>query len=94
MARDVSDAAAIESRDELVAWIAAGEKPAEDWRIGTEHEKVPFFRADRSRARDTGGVGLGLVLARGIVEAHGGTLTLESRPGEGTTFLVRLPSAG
>ena len=48
MARDVSDAAAIESRDELVAWIAAGEKPAEEWRIGTEHEKIPFFRADRA----------------------------------------------
>src|SRR5918993_1417202 len=48
MARDVSDAAAIESRDELVAWIAAGEKPAEDWRIGTEHEKIPFGRADRA----------------------------------------------
>jgi glutamate--cysteine ligase len=46
MARDVSDATAIESRDELVAWIAAGEKPAEDWRIGTEHEKIPFYRAD------------------------------------------------
>ena len=44
MARDVSDAAAIESRDELVAWIAAGEKPKDAWRIGTEHEKVPFYR--------------------------------------------------
>jgi two-component system OmpR family sensor kinase len=54
---------------------------------------TPFFRADRSRARDTGGVGLGLVLARGIVEAHGGTIAVESRLGEGTTFRVRLPSA-
>jgi glutamate--cysteine ligase len=48
MARDVSDAATIEARDELVAWIAAGEKPAEEWRIGTEHEKIPFYRADRA----------------------------------------------
>ncbi|MDB5557520.1 MAG: egtA, partial [Enterovirga sp.] len=44
MARDVTDATAISSRDELVAWIAAGEKPASAWRVGTEHEKVPFYR--------------------------------------------------
>ena len=45
MARDVTDATPIGSRDELVAWIAAGEKPAEQWRLGVEHEKVPFRRA-------------------------------------------------
>ena len=44
MARDVTDATPISSRDELVAWIADGEKPAAEWRIGTEHEKVPFYR--------------------------------------------------
>jgi glutamate--cysteine ligase len=48
MARDVSDSTPIESRDELVAWVAAGEKPEADWRLGTEHEKVPFFTADAS----------------------------------------------
>jgi signal transduction histidine kinase len=37
-------------------------------------------------------VGLGLVLCRGIVEAHGGTLVVESRPREGTTFTIRLPA--
>ncbi|MDB5511577.1 MAG: glutamate--cysteine ligase [Enterovirga sp.] len=42
MARDVTDATAISGRDELVAWIADGEKPKAAWRIGTEHEKVPF----------------------------------------------------
>ncbi|QSQ21183.1 HAMP domain-containing histidine kinase [Pyxidicoccus parkwayensis] len=57
-------------------------------RVGT-----PFFRTDRSRARKTGGVGLGLTLARRIVDAHGGTLTLESRPGEGTTARITLPAA-
>ncbi|NNM72970.1 glutamate--cysteine ligase [Enterovirga aerilata] len=45
MARDVTDATPISGRDELVAWIAAGEKPASDWKVGTEHEKVPFYRA-------------------------------------------------
>lgn len=48
MARDASDAQPIGSRDELIAWIASGEKPLEAWRIGTEHEKIPFYRADRS----------------------------------------------
>jgi len=45
MARDVSDMTPIAARHELVAWIAEGEKPAQAWRIGTEHEKVPFYRA-------------------------------------------------
>lgn len=42
MARDVSDLTPIASRDELVAWIEAGEKAAGEFRVGTEHEKVPF----------------------------------------------------
>ena len=51
----------------------------------------PFFRVDRSRARSTGGLGLGLLLARRIVEAHGGTLTIASVLNEGTTATVTLP---
>lgn len=54
---------------------------------------TPFFRADRSRSRATGGVGLGLSLSRRIVEAHGGTLTAASIPGRGTTMTIALPSA-
>lgn len=53
----------------------------------------PFFRVDRSRTRETGGLGLGLALAKRIVEAHGGTITLFSQPTEGTRAIVRLPAA-
>jgi len=62
--------------------------PAEDMsRLFT-----PFFRGDKSRTRATGGVGLGLSLARRIVEAHGGTLSAESTPSVGTTMTVELPA--
>jgi glutamate--cysteine ligase len=46
MARDQLDLTPIESRDELVVWIAAGAKPREKFRIGTEHEKLPFTLND------------------------------------------------
>jgi two-component system OmpR family sensor kinase len=54
----------------------------------------PFFRADRTRARGTGGVGLGLSLAKRIVEAHGGTIRVESVPGRGSNFRASVPHAG
>ncbi|HUF48793.1 MAG TPA: HAMP domain-containing sensor histidine kinase [Vicinamibacterales bacterium] len=50
-----------------------------------------FYRADPSRSRQTGGVGLGLAIARQIVRASGGDLTVESAPGRGTTFTIALP---
>lgn len=55
------------------------------------HIFTPFFRADRSRARQTGGVGLGLALVRSIVRAHGGEITVKSQVGVGTEVEVRLP---
>ncbi len=46
MARDVSDLTPVTSRDQLVAWCEAGAKPPAEFRIGTEHEKLAFYRAD------------------------------------------------
>jgi signal transduction histidine kinase len=55
------------------------------------HLTEPFYRADASRARATGGFGLGLHLCRLIAEAHGGKLVISSVPGEGSTMAVELP---
>ncbi|MHB1132307.1 MAG: sensor histidine kinase [Chloroflexota bacterium] len=51
-----------------------------------------FYRADQSRARATGGAGLGLAIARQIVESHGGSITVASEVGKGTTFTFCLPA--
>jgi len=50
-----------------------------------------FYRGDPSRARSTGGAGLGLAIAKAIVERAGGSIRLESKPGQGTTVTVSLP---
>jgi two-component system OmpR family sensor kinase len=50
-----------------------------------------FVRLDRSRSRDHGGLGLGLAIVAAIVAAHHGTVRLETTPGGGATFVVRLP---
>lgn len=52
---------------------------------------TPFWRADGSRTRKTGGVGLGLALSRRIARVHGGDVTLRSVPGEGTTARLEVP---
>ena len=51
-----------------------------------------FYQVDRSLARRAEGCGLGLSIAKFIVDAHGGTLSLDSKPGQGSTFSVRLPA--
>lgn len=50
-----------------------------------------FYRGDPSRTRATGGFGLGLAIAKALVEAYGGTITADSAPGEGTRMTVELP---
>jgi signal transduction histidine kinase len=53
-----------------------------------------FYQVDQSLARRAGGCGLGLSIVKFIVEAHGGAVNVASKPGEGSTFVVRLPLGG
>jgi two-component system sensor histidine kinase SenX3 len=65
--------------------------------IAPEHtERVfeRFFRIDQARSRATGGTGLGLAIVKHVAANHGGTATVWSRPGTGSTFTIALPVLG
>jgi signal transduction histidine kinase len=78
--------------DEKEAWLSVTDSGE-----GIAAEHLPrvfdrFYRADPTRARDTGGAGLGLAIAQAIVEAHGGRVTVVSAGvGQGTTFTICFP---
>ena len=59
-----------------------------------EHIFERFYRADASRNRASGGgSGLGLAITKSLIEAHGGTVAVATKPGEGSTFTISLPAA-
>ncbi|HLW90662.1 MAG TPA: glutamate--cysteine ligase, partial [Roseiarcus sp.] len=62
MARDITDASPIESREALVGYLEKGCKPASAFRVGTEHEKIPFYRADLSPVSYAGDRGIEALL--------------------------------
>jgi heavy metal sensor kinase len=77
-----------------------GNSPAQivfaDHGPGVAPEDLPhiferFYRGDPSRNRATGGFGLGLAIAKALIEAYGGTITVDSAPGRGTRMIVELP---
>ena len=53
-----------------------------------------FYRVDRARSREMGGTGLGLAIVKHLARAHGGEVSVESKLGEGSTFVIELPSSG
>jgi two-component system phosphate regulon sensor histidine kinase PhoR len=63
---------------------------------GKDQEKIfdRFYRSDESQRLGIKGSGIGLTIVKKIMEAHKGRLTLESRPGEGSTFRVSFPLKG
>lgn len=63
---------------------------------GIEKEHLPrlferFYRVDKARSRQQGGTGLGLAIVKHIIHAHRGSVSVESSPGKGSTFTIRLP---
>ena len=67
-----------------------------DTGIGIEQKHIDrlterFYRVDRSRSRDTGGTGLGLAIVKHIANRHQAQLVIESKPGQGSMFMLRFP---
>jgi two-component system phosphate regulon sensor histidine kinase PhoR len=79
------------TRDEGEATVVVS-----DTGIGIAREHVDriferFYRVDKARSRELGGTGLGLAIVKHLVQAHGGRITVDSEPGQGSTFRVSLP---
>lgn len=87
-------------RGRVSVWVRRSSRGVEvtvsDTGRGIRAEDLPhiferFYRGEKSRSRATGGAGLGLAIARGIVRAHGGDIMVESETGRGTQFTFHIP---
>lgn len=101
----VSNAIRFTPGDDRAGQVVVGVRPVGDGYnltvtdngTGIAAEHLPhlfdrFYRAEHSRSRTTGGSGLGLAITKHLVEAHHGTITVTSTPGDGSTFTVHLPA--
>jgi len=88
------------NRGRVSVWVRRTTQGVEvtvsDTGAGVRAEDLPhiferFYRGEKSRNRGTGGAGLGLAIARGIVQAHGGEIKVESQIGKGTQFTFHIP---
>ena len=86
------------SKVELRAYSENGSvvMEVEDEGAGISAEHLPrlferFYRAEKSRSRDEGGTGLGLSIVKHIVQVHNGTVDVQSEPGKGSTFRIKIP---
>jgi two-component system phosphate regulon sensor histidine kinase PhoR len=85
---------------EIAASLHSGEIAisVRDEGCGIDREDIPrlferFYRVDKARSRKLGGTGLGLAIVKHIMQAHGGSVTVASAPGEGSTFTLHLPNS-
>ena len=65
-----------------------------DTGAGIAEAQLPFVFDRFAKSKDSAGTGLGLTIAKGLVEAHAGTISVHSRPAQGTTIRFVLPTAG
>lgn len=79
----------VEKGEDVVVWVR-------DTGIGIPPEDIDrvferFYRVDKTRSREQGGTGLGLSIVKHLVDLHGGTVGVKSKPGQGSQFFFTLP---
>ena len=89
----IDDPDIIGSKDELRSAFSNLISNAVCYTAGWPRLTERFYRVDKSRSREIQGTGLGLAIVKHVLLRHHGTLGVDSRPGEGSVFTLRLPAA-